>query len=193
MKKCKNHQRPRREYRFDIVDHKKAWKIWWDSTFNDEPINWRAHDSYHENMNWLFSLFRVNTGKNSCHSISGRFATEMRRETGICERTTYCMCASWRKRLRNLSLHGKSQMHLIISGTHFERQKLPPYLWLFSKFSPEPVLRVTFYKIGVLVSNKPNLWPLNILCLCTPTLCISLLSPITVTCQKRQQQRRLCS
>jgi hypothetical protein len=30
--KMKNHQRPRREYRFDIVDHKKALTIWWDST-----------------------------------------------------------------------------------------------------------------------------------------------------------------
>ncbi len=33
MKKFKNHQRPRREYRFEIVDHKKALKIWWDSPF----------------------------------------------------------------------------------------------------------------------------------------------------------------
>jgi hypothetical protein len=33
MKKFKNHQRPRREYRFDIVGHKKALKIWWDGTF----------------------------------------------------------------------------------------------------------------------------------------------------------------
>ncbi len=31
MKKIKNHQRPRRKYRFDIVGHKKAW---WDSPFN---------------------------------------------------------------------------------------------------------------------------------------------------------------
>ena len=34
MKKFKNHQRPRRKYRFDIVGHKKALKIWWDSPFN---------------------------------------------------------------------------------------------------------------------------------------------------------------
>ncbi len=34
MKKFKNHQRPRREYRFDILDHKKTLKIWRDSTFN---------------------------------------------------------------------------------------------------------------------------------------------------------------
>jgi hypothetical protein len=33
MKKIKNRQRPRRKYRFDIVGHKKALKIWWDSTF----------------------------------------------------------------------------------------------------------------------------------------------------------------
>ncbi len=33
MKKFKNHQRPRRKYRFDIVDNKKALKIWWDSPF----------------------------------------------------------------------------------------------------------------------------------------------------------------
>ncbi len=33
MKKFKNHQRPRRKYRFDIVGHKKALKIWWDSPF----------------------------------------------------------------------------------------------------------------------------------------------------------------
>jgi hypothetical protein len=32
MKKFKNHLRPRRKYRFDIVGHKKAFKIW--STFN---------------------------------------------------------------------------------------------------------------------------------------------------------------
>ncbi len=32
MKKYQNHQRPRRKYRFDIVGHKKAFKIWWDST-----------------------------------------------------------------------------------------------------------------------------------------------------------------
>ncbi len=34
LKKFKNHQRPRREYRFDLVDDEKALKIWWDSTFN---------------------------------------------------------------------------------------------------------------------------------------------------------------
>jgi hypothetical protein len=33
MKKFKNHQRPRRKYRFYIVGHKKALKIWWDSPF----------------------------------------------------------------------------------------------------------------------------------------------------------------
>ncbi len=33
MKKFKNRQRPRRKYRFDIVGHKKALKIWWDSPF----------------------------------------------------------------------------------------------------------------------------------------------------------------
>jgi hypothetical protein len=33
MKKIKNHQRPRRKYRFDILGHKKALKIWWDSPF----------------------------------------------------------------------------------------------------------------------------------------------------------------
>ncbi len=33
MKKFKNHQRPLRKYRFDIVGHKKALKIWWDSPF----------------------------------------------------------------------------------------------------------------------------------------------------------------
>ncbi len=36
MKIFKNHQRPRRKYRFNIVGHKKAWKIWWDSPFNTE-------------------------------------------------------------------------------------------------------------------------------------------------------------
>jgi hypothetical protein len=34
MKKFKNHQRPIRKYRFDIVGHNKALKIWWDSPFN---------------------------------------------------------------------------------------------------------------------------------------------------------------
>ncbi len=33
MKKFINHQRPCRKYRFDIVGHKKALKIWWDSPF----------------------------------------------------------------------------------------------------------------------------------------------------------------
>jgi hypothetical protein len=33
MKKFKNHKRPRKKYRFDIVGHKKALKIWWDSPF----------------------------------------------------------------------------------------------------------------------------------------------------------------
>jgi hypothetical protein len=33
MKKFKNHQRPRRKYRFDIVGHKKALQIWRDSPF----------------------------------------------------------------------------------------------------------------------------------------------------------------
>ncbi len=33
MKKFKNHQSPRRKYRFDILDNKKALKIWWDSSF----------------------------------------------------------------------------------------------------------------------------------------------------------------
>ncbi len=33
MKKLKNHQCARRKYRFDIVGHKKALKIWWDSPF----------------------------------------------------------------------------------------------------------------------------------------------------------------
>jgi hypothetical protein len=33
MKIFKKHRRPRREYRFDIVDHKKALKIWRDSPF----------------------------------------------------------------------------------------------------------------------------------------------------------------
>jgi hypothetical protein len=33
MKKFKNHQRPRRNYRFNIVGHKKALQIWWDSPF----------------------------------------------------------------------------------------------------------------------------------------------------------------
>ncbi len=33
MKKFKNHQHPRRKYRFDIVGHKKALKFWCDSPF----------------------------------------------------------------------------------------------------------------------------------------------------------------
>jgi hypothetical protein len=33
MKNFKNHQRQRRKYRFNIVGHKKALKIWWDSPF----------------------------------------------------------------------------------------------------------------------------------------------------------------
>jgi hypothetical protein len=33
MKKFKNHQRPRRKYRFDILGNKNALKIWWDSPF----------------------------------------------------------------------------------------------------------------------------------------------------------------
>jgi hypothetical protein len=36
MKKFKNHQRPRRKYRFNIIGHKKALKIWWDSPFKTE-------------------------------------------------------------------------------------------------------------------------------------------------------------
>ncbi len=38
MKKFKNHQRPRRKYRFDIIGHEKALKIWWDSPFNSFPM-----------------------------------------------------------------------------------------------------------------------------------------------------------
>jgi hypothetical protein len=38
MKKFKNHQRPRRKYSFDIVGHKKALKIWWDSPFKDRTF-----------------------------------------------------------------------------------------------------------------------------------------------------------
>ncbi len=34
MKKFKNLQRPRRKYKFNIVGHKKALKIWWDSPCN---------------------------------------------------------------------------------------------------------------------------------------------------------------
>jgi hypothetical protein len=34
MKKFLNYQRLRGKYRFDIADHKKALKIWADSTFN---------------------------------------------------------------------------------------------------------------------------------------------------------------
>ncbi len=34
MKKFKNRQRPRRKCRFDIVGHKKSFKIWCDSLFN---------------------------------------------------------------------------------------------------------------------------------------------------------------
>ncbi len=33
MKKFKNRQRPRRKYIFDILGHKKALKISWDSPF----------------------------------------------------------------------------------------------------------------------------------------------------------------
>ncbi len=36
MKKFKNHQRPRRKYRFDFVGNKKALKIWWDSPFKGQ-------------------------------------------------------------------------------------------------------------------------------------------------------------
>ncbi len=39
MKKIKNHQRPRRKYRFNIVGHKKALKIWWDSPFKPPVSN----------------------------------------------------------------------------------------------------------------------------------------------------------
>ncbi len=38
MKKFKIHQRPRRKYRFNIVGHKKALKIWRDSPFNVDVI-----------------------------------------------------------------------------------------------------------------------------------------------------------
>jgi hypothetical protein len=38
MKKIKNHQRPRRKYRFNFVGHKKAIKIWWDSPFKQDII-----------------------------------------------------------------------------------------------------------------------------------------------------------
>ncbi len=39
MKKFKNHQRPRRKYRFDIVGNKKALQIWWDSPFKIYIVN----------------------------------------------------------------------------------------------------------------------------------------------------------
>ncbi len=42
MKKIKNHQRPRREYIFDIVDDKKALKIWRDSTFKSAISNYNT-------------------------------------------------------------------------------------------------------------------------------------------------------
>ncbi len=38
MKNFKNHQRPCRKYRFDILGHKKALQIWWDSTFNKKNV-----------------------------------------------------------------------------------------------------------------------------------------------------------
>ncbi len=38
MKKFKNHQRPRRKYRFDIVGHEKALKIWWDISFKGDMV-----------------------------------------------------------------------------------------------------------------------------------------------------------
>ncbi len=55
MKKFKNHQRPRRKYRFNIVGHKKALKIWSDSPFKDIHINfgtlglfWAKHSSFED-------------------------------------------------------------------------------------------------------------------------------------------------
>jgi hypothetical protein len=40
MNNFKNRQRPRRKYRFDIVGHKKALKIWCDSPFNKRNKSW---------------------------------------------------------------------------------------------------------------------------------------------------------
>jgi hypothetical protein len=41
MKKFKNHQRPRRKYRFDIVGLKKALKIWWYSLFKTRNCGYK--------------------------------------------------------------------------------------------------------------------------------------------------------
>ncbi len=46
MKKFKNHQRPRRKYRFNIVGHKKALKIWWDSPFNVQSIKLEGYSQF---------------------------------------------------------------------------------------------------------------------------------------------------
>jgi hypothetical protein len=46
MKKFKNHQRPRIKYRFDIVGHKKALKIWWDSPFKCMVRLYYVSESY---------------------------------------------------------------------------------------------------------------------------------------------------
>jgi hypothetical protein len=38
MEKFKNHQRPHSKYRFNIVGHKKALKIWRDSPYNSPRV-----------------------------------------------------------------------------------------------------------------------------------------------------------
>jgi hypothetical protein len=58
MKKFKNHQLPRRKYRFDIVGHKKALKIWWDNPFIDGP---NCH------LSW-FPCFMVNIALHNGHN-----------------------------------------------------------------------------------------------------------------------------
>jgi hypothetical protein len=55
MKKFKNHQRPRRKYRFDIVGHKKALKIWWDSPFKLHILS-KENDKFISNK-YIFHLF----------------------------------------------------------------------------------------------------------------------------------------
>jgi hypothetical protein len=74
MKKFKNHQRPRRKYRFDIIGHKKALKIWWDSPFKGSKSSF----SFHQKCPDLFLPKVAETYDNNdlWYADLGEFASE---------------------------------------------------------------------------------------------------------------------
>jgi hypothetical protein len=57
MNNFRNHQRPRREYRFDIVDHEKALKIWRDSTFKRNCSTVHIHPAY--KMSRVYTMLQL--------------------------------------------------------------------------------------------------------------------------------------